>query len=72
MAQTVVMKKPSEYVRIPRRVVEEVLREAAEIENRKKADHLTDSGSAYAYAMGQSAGCAGRIKCILEGYLNAK
>ncbi len=64
-----VMKKASEYVKIPRRVLEEVLREASAIENRQKAEHLTDSASAYAYAMGQSSGCAINIKCQLEGYL---
>lgn len=64
------MKQQSEYVKVRRADLERLLREVSEIANRKKAEHVIDSGDAYAYALGQSCGQARVMAYEIEGWLS--
>ena len=73
MAQTVVMKKPREYVKIRRATLEKILRDAKRIEEMDKdgTPGMTSS-EAYARALGACNGIAVNIRILSEYVLEAE
>ena len=60
-----------QYIKIPRRTLEELLKDARQIAAMDKSEH-PDSGAAYAHALGRCNGTAKGIVAALEVCLEAK
>lgn len=59
----------SEYIKIPRRILEEVIHEAQMISTADKAEGFTNSAEAYARALGRCNGGGKIILASIEHYL---
>ena len=62
----------SQYVKIPRYVMEQLMKELRTIANANKSTHLQDSGQAYAHALGTCNGTAKGIIAALETYTEVR
>jgi hypothetical protein len=56
-------------IKLPRRVVEDILKELRLVADADKSDHLSNSGDAYAHALGRCNGIAKGCVATLEVYL---
>lgn len=62
----------SQYVKIPRYEMEQLMKELCTIANADKSTHLQDSGSAYAHALGACNGIAKGLIAALEIYTEVR